>query len=174
MEASNSVEITTKPAEAVAGKNWLREIVAVAARWVLGGVFLYMGLAKVVHPEDFLKLVREYEIVSNPYVLNVIAAALPWFEIFCGALLIAGVGVRGTALVAAGLLLPFSAMVFKRALAIASHGGSPFCSIRFDCGCGNGEVLICYKLIENCALLFVAVWLMTGYGKRLSLRFNLV
>ena len=172
MEASNIAEVL-KPAQQAASKYCFREVVAVLARWVLGGVFIYMGFAKVVHPEDFLKLVREYEVVRNPYVLNVIAATLPWFEIFCGVLLLAGVAVRGTALVAAGLLLPFSLMVLKRALDIAA-GGSHFCDIRFDCGCGNGEVLICYKLIENSALFFVALWLMAGYGKRLSLRFNLV
>ena len=173
MEASNSIELTAKPAEVVAGKKGFREVVAVLARWVLGGVFIYMGLVKVLQPEDFLKLVREYEVVSNPYVLNVIAAALPWFEVFCGILLVAGVAVRGTALVAAGLLLPFTLMVVKRAMDIAA-GGSPFCDIRFDCGCGNGEVLICYKLIENSALFFVALWLIAGYGKRFSLRFNLL
>ena len=172
MEASNTAEML-KPAQQAAGKTNFREVVAVLARWVLGGVFIYMGFAKVVHPEEFLKLVREYEVVRNPYALNLIAATLPWFEIFCGVLLLAGVAVRGTALVAAGLLFPFSLMVLKRALDIAA-GGSPFCDIRFDCGCGNGEVLICYKLIENSALFFVALWLMAGYGKRLSLRFNLV
>jgi uncharacterized membrane protein YphA (DoxX/SURF4 family) len=171
---TSSTQAVTEVTVPAARRNGFREIVAVLARWVLGGVFIYMGLSKAIHPEDFLKLVRDYEMVSNPYVLNVIAAALPWFEIFCGVLLLAGVAVRGTALMAVAMLLPFSLLVLKRALAIAAHGGSPFCSVAFDCGCGNGEVLICYKLIENCALLFVAAWLLTGSGKRLSLRFGLV
>jgi uncharacterized membrane protein YphA (DoxX/SURF4 family) len=173
MDTSNTQAVTELVGQD-ARKAAFGEIVAVLARWVLGGVFIYMGVAKAIHPEDFLKLVRDYEMVSNPYVLNVIAAALPWFEIFCGVLLLAGVAVRGTAVMAVAMLLPFSLLVLKRALAIAAHGGSPFCSVKFDCGCGNGEVLICYKLIENCALLFVAAWLVTGCGKRLSLRFNLV
>ncbi len=169
---ANAQAVTETTAQ-VSGKSDFREIVAVLARWVLGGVFIYMGFAKVIHPEDFLKLVRDYEMVRNPYVLNLIAAGLPWFEMFCGLLLLSGVAVRGTALMAVGMLLPFSLLVLKRALAIAAHGGSPFCNIKFDCGCGNGEVLICYKLIENCALLFVAAWLLTGCGKRFSLRFSL-
>ena len=173
MDAGNAQAVTDLTAPIV-NRGGFREIVAVLARWVLGGVFIYMGVAKAIHPEDFLKLVRDYEMVSNPYVLNVLAAALPWFEIFCGVLLLSGVAVRGTALIAVAMLLPFSLLVLKRALAIASHGGSPFCSVAFDCGCGNGEVLICYKLIENCALLFVAAWLLTGSGKRLSLRFSIV
>src|SRR5882672_9184496 len=98
----NEDEMENKDNEALSrktGKSIFTEYVAVLARWVLGGVFIYMGMSKAVHPEEFLKLVRDYEIIGNPLALNLIAAALPWFEIFCGLLLLAGVAVRGTALV---------------------------------------------------------------------------
>ena len=32
---------------------------AVLARWLLGAVFLYLGLNKALHPVEFLKLVRQ-------------------------------------------------------------------------------------------------------------------
>ena len=35
------------------------ETLAVLARWLLGGLFLYMGLNKALHPVEFLKLVRQ-------------------------------------------------------------------------------------------------------------------
>ena len=57
------------------------ELVGAAARWILGIVFIYMGLNKAVHPVDFLKILREYHIVESHVVLNLIAAALPWFEV---------------------------------------------------------------------------------------------
>src|SRR4051812_17969625 len=66
---------------------------AVLARWILGGVFLYMGLSKALHPVDFLKLLRQFELPGSPIWLNLIAAILPWFEIACGLLLVAGVAV---------------------------------------------------------------------------------
>src|SRR5881392_4191009 len=69
------------------------DLAAMLARWVLGGVFIYMGLSKALNPVEFLKLVRQYEMVSNPILLNSIAAALPWFEVFCGVLLLSGVAV---------------------------------------------------------------------------------
>ena len=151
-----------------------REAAAVLARWWLGCVFIYMGLHKALpHPEYVLKLVRQYDMVASPLLLNSIGAALPWFEVFCGLLLLAGVAVRGSALNLIAMLLPFTLIVLKRALAIAATSGTPFCAVKFDCGCGAGEVLICHKLIENTVLLLLSFWLLTGRGRQLCLRFSL-
>jgi len=84
------------------------------------------------------------------------------------------VAVRGTALNLIAMLVPFSVLVLKRALALAASSGIPFCAVKFDCGCGAGEVYICHKLIENSALLLLAAWLLTGPGRRLCLRFSLL
>jgi len=151
----------------------LADLAGVLGRWLLGGLFIYMGLNKALHPVDFLKLVRQYELVAHPYLLNSIAAALPWFEVFCGLLLVAGVAVRGAALMLALMLVPFSLVVLDRALGIAATQGIPFCSVKFDCGCGTGEVLICRKLVENTLLLLLALWLLCGVGTRFALRFRL-
>ncbi len=152
----------------------VQEAAAVLARWWLGAEFIVMGLHKALpHPEAFVKLVRQYDMVTDPVLLNSIGAALPWFEVYCGVLLLAGVAVRGTALNLIVMLVPFTLLVLKRALAIAASTGDPFCSIKFDCGCGAGEVFICRKLVENVVLLLLAAWLLSGRGRRLSLRFSL-
>jgi len=150
------------------------DIATVLARWFLAIVFIYMGLEKALDPVTFLKLVRQYEFVKNPLLLNTIASTLPWFEVFCGLMLLAGVAVRGAAINLIAMLVPFSLLVLRRALAIAATQGTPFCAIKFDCGCGNGEVLICHKLIENSALLFLACWILVGFGRQLSMRFSLL
>ena len=155
------------------GKMSSADMVAALARWVLGALFLYMGLSKALHPEEFLKLVRQYEMVNSPLLLNSIAAIVPWFEASCGLLLLAGVAVRGTAVVVVLMLVPFTLLVLKRALAIAGVKGLPFCLVKFDCGCGAGEVYICNKLLENSLLIFVACTLAAGWGRRLALRFSL-
>ena len=147
---------------------------AVLARWWLGAVFLYMGLNKALHPVEFLKLVRQYDLVQSSLLLNSIAGALPWFEIFCGLLLLAGVAVRGTAVMLIAMLVPFTALVFRRALAIQSALAIPFCAVKFDCGCGAGEVFICRKLLENFLFILFSVWLLAGYGRRLCIRHTLV
>ena len=173
-----------------------RDAAAVLARWWLGCVFICMGLHKALpHPEYFLKLVRQYDMVTSPVLLNSIGAALPWFEVYCGVLLLVGVAVRGAALMLVAMLVPFTLVVLKKALAIwssvllvhllftlvvlkkslaiAAMSGMPFCAVKFDCGCGAGEVFICHKVVENSVLLLLAVWLLTGRGRRLCLRFSL-
>ena len=150
------------------------DIFIVLARWLLGAVFLYLGLNKALHPVDFLKLVQQYGITQNALLLNSIAAGLPWFEVFCGLLLLTGVAVRGTALTLLLMLVPFTILVFHRALLLQAAQAIPFCAVKFDCGCGAGEEFICRKLLENFLLILLSGWLLAGYGRRLSLRFSLI
>ena len=156
-----------------AAKTKRLDAIALVARWFLGGIFIYMGLVKALDPVTFLKLVREYELVGNSMLLNMIASVLPWFEIFCGLMLLAGVAVRGSALVLLGMLIPFTFVVLKRALAIASAEGILFCAVKFNCGCGGGDVYICQKIIENTGLMLLALLPLAGLGKRWALRFSL-
>jgi uncharacterized membrane protein YphA (DoxX/SURF4 family) len=167
-----TLAVASQP-QALAIRSRPLEYAAILARWALAGVFIQMGLNKALHPEAFLKLVHQYDILASPFPLNAIAAALPWFEVFCGALLLAGVAVRGAALMLVAMLVPFSLLVLQRALAIASLKHLAFCAVKFDCGCGNGEVFICHKLVENLLLLLLSCWLLAGYGRPLSLRFSL-
>jgi hypothetical protein len=140
----------------------------------VGAYFVYMGLAKAAAPADFLKLVRQYELVDTPLLLNSIAALLPWLEILCGLLLIAGIAVRGAALAIVLMLVPFTVVVLRRALALHAAGHIPFCAIKFDCGCGNGEVYICRKLLENLLLTAAALALLWGRERSWCARYSLV
>jgi uncharacterized membrane protein YphA (DoxX/SURF4 family) len=149
------------------------DFATVAARCLLGAIFIYTGLTKGLDPVSFLKLVRQYDMVHTPFLLNSIAATLPWFEIFCGALLLAGIAVRGTALTLAGVLIPFTAVVWHRALVLQGARAIPFCAVKFDCGCGMGEEFICRKLLENAGLIVLAFWLLAGRGRLLALRYSL-
>lgn len=144
------------------------------ARWLVGGFFIYSGLAKVMEPAEFLKLLRLYELASQPVAMNLVAAVLPWFEVFCGLLLVLGIAVRGAALVFVLLLVPFTAVVVHRALGIQQATGLAFCAIRFDCGCGTGEVAICRKLVENGVLLALSMGIVAGRRSSLALLHGLV
>ena len=147
-----------------------RGCAALLARWFLGGLFIYMGMNKALHPVEFLKLVRQYELVQTPLLLNLIAAGLPWLEVFCGTLLACGIAVRGSALILLAMLVPFTAVVLRRALAIHAAGDIAFCAIKFDCGCGSGEVFICRKLAENAGLMLLSVFLLALRRHPLCLR----
>jgi uncharacterized membrane protein YphA (DoxX/SURF4 family) len=154
-------------------KHKLADVCGVAARWIVGALFVYMGLKKALDPVHFLKLIRQYDLTQNPFLLNAVAAALPWFEAFSGILLLTGVAVRGTALAVVAMLVPFTALVLRRALALQSLHSLPFCAVKFDCGCGAGEVYICGKLAENAFLIFSACWLLAGVGRAFALRYEL-
>jgi uncharacterized membrane protein YphA (DoxX/SURF4 family) len=144
------------------------------ARYALGLTYLYTGGFKALHPVDFLKLVREYDLVHSAPALDALAALLPWFEIACGLLLVAGMAVRGTALMSLLMLVPFTAAVLHRALALKTALAISLCAVKFDCGCGTGEMLACHKLLENLLLLAVSAWLLAGGGGRGSLHYRLL
>jgi uncharacterized membrane protein YphA (DoxX/SURF4 family) len=146
------------------------DFMSIAARWVLGALFLYMGLNKALHPVEFLKLVRQYDLLHHHFLLNLVASTLPWFETFCGLLLLLGIAVRGASVMLVAMLVPFTMVVLQRALTIHAAGGLPFCAIKFDCGCGAGEVYICRKLVENTLLTALSTALVFWHSQRLCLR----
>jgi uncharacterized membrane protein YphA (DoxX/SURF4 family) len=146
------------------------DFAAAGARWLLAAAFIYMGATKALHPEEFLKLVRQYGVTEQPPWLNLVAATLPWIEIVCGLVLAAGVAVRGTALLLGVMLVGFTALIAWRARGLGLAGGLPFCAVAFDCGCGAGVVPVCRKLVENTALVSLAAWLAVSRRSRLCLR----
>ncbi len=145
------------PSQQSASPRRIGDTLSLVVRWILGGAFVYLGLTKALEPVDFLKLVREYNVIHHHIGLNLIAAVLPWFEVFCGMLLIIGLAIRGSALALLVLLLGFTALVVSRAWELHQLQAIPFCAVRFDCGCGNGEILICGKLLENIFLMILSL-----------------
>jgi len=146
----------------------------VLSRWLLGAVFLYLGLTKAMHPVEFLKLLRQYDLTQFALLLNSLAALLPWFEIFCGLLLLVGVAVRGTALTLTVMLIAFTLLLWHRALQLQAAWHIPFCAVKFDCGCGTGEEFICQRLLGNVLFTLISAWLLVGRGKQLCLRYSLL
>lgn len=151
--------------------HFIADAFSVLARWLLAAAFIYLGLNKALHPVEFLKLTRQYDLTQNALLLNFIAAALPWFEVCCGLLLLAGIAVRGAALTLALMLAPFTWLVLHRALLLEAARHVPFCAVSFDCGCGSGEEFICRKLAENLGLFALSLWLLAGRGRQFCLRF---
>lgn len=137
-------------------------------RYGLGLCMMAFGLAKAGHPENFLKTVHEYGIFTQPLLLNVVSACLPWFEIFLGMLLLTRFAVKSSALILAALLLSFTVAIVWRGAGISAKAGLPFCATRFDCGCGQGTIWICWKLVENLALVLSALWVLLGHSLRVN------
>lgn len=98
--------------------------VPLAARLLLGALFLVAAGPKIADPPAFAKAVWNYRLVP-PALLSPMALALPWLELLCGLALIVGVWVRPAATWIAILLIGFMG-----ALGINLARRHPV-----DCGC---------------------------------------
>lgn len=138
------------------------------ARAVLGLTFIYMGGHKLGDPIDFLKLVRQYQMLpETPAIfLNSTAIVLPWLEIVSGVALLLGLRHRGAAACIALMLCVFTPAILLRALRMLNDDGGSFWDIKFDCGCGAGEVIIWQKLLSNTGLLALAVFALLSSSTR--------
>lgn len=139
-----------------------------AARLVVGFLFVRMGWAKLEDPVAFLKLVRQYELApeSVPWLLNGMAIVIPWLEVWLGALLLLGVAVRGVSLALLALLVVFTGAIALRGLGLAESQGLPLCDVAFDCGCGGGVVRACTKVTENLGLALLLVVALLSRSRR--------
>jgi uncharacterized membrane protein YphA (DoxX/SURF4 family) len=100
----------------------------VLARLVLGGVWLWAGLAKLPHPNASVSAVRAYQLIPTG-LAETVGRVLPTLEVVVGACLVLGLLVRFSGVLSALLLVAFIvgiASVWSRGLEI-------------DCGCfGSG------------------------------------
>jgi putative oxidoreductase len=106
-------------------KRWLFHTkVSLAARLVLGLVFIAAALPKLADPPGFAKSIWAYELFPA-WSLNPLALGLPWLELFCGLSLCLGLWLRAAALWIGALLLSFCLAL---AINLARHHP-------VDCGC---------------------------------------
>ena len=92
---------------------------------VLGGLFFYAGLQKVLHLYEFAEAVLAYQLLPESLV-GVAVAGLPWLEIATGFCLVAGLKRRSCLLLLAGLMAGFMIVI----LITMARG------LTIDCGCG--------------------------------------
>ncbi len=97
---------------------------ALCFRIYLGGVFVYASVYKIGYAAEFAETIASYQIVPA-LTVNAVALALPWLELICGALLVAGVRVRTVSAILAGLLVVFCVAVTLNLLR----------ETPIDCGC---------------------------------------
>lgn len=114
-------------------------------RMILGTIFIWSSIDKISHPEEFIKVVESYKIL--PFALAVIfAVSLPWIELICGLLLIAGTYTRSSALVLTSMLGSF--MV---AIGINLYRGADLSCGCFDVQTGSNDLWLTF--IRDIALI---------------------
>jgi putative oxidoreductase len=114
--------------------------------WVLGGIFVYAGISKMLDPAQLALQVRNYQLAPW-WMIHPAAIVLPWIEIVAGLLLILGIWAIEATIVLAGLLLLF----------VFAIGWAMYHGLDIECGCFAGHAKVGWlKLAENAALLAVA------------------
>jgi uncharacterized membrane protein YphA (DoxX/SURF4 family) len=98
------------------------------ARVVLGGVWLWAGLAKLPHPDASVSAVRAYQLLPAG-LAETVGHVLPMLEVVLGGCLVVGLLVRFSGALSALLLVAFLIGM----ISVWSRG------IEIDCGCfGDG------------------------------------
>lgn len=114
--------------------------------WLLGGMFLYAGISKLLDPAALAQQVRNYQLAPW-WAIHPTAIVLPWIEIVAGLLLILGIWAIEATMVLTGLL-----GLFLIAIGWAMHQG-----LDIECGCFAGHAKVGWlKIAENVAMLAVA------------------
>ncbi|HKP05039.1 MAG TPA: MauE/DoxX family redox-associated membrane protein [Chthoniobacterales bacterium] len=80
----------------------MKRVVAI----LIGGLFVYAGIVKVIDPVEFARDIDNYKML--PWSSSVwLALYLPWLEILCGLALITRVLYRGSVFMVTGLMSLF-------------------------------------------------------------------
>lgn len=140
-------------------------VIILAARLVLGSVFVIAGVEKIVNPNAFAKAINNYQMV--PFAtLNIMALVLPWLEVLTGVFLIFGIRLRASSALVGAMLV-----VFLIAIGSAMARG-----LSIECGCysqgGGGEIVGWKKVFEDVALLLLAVQIFWAATKNDILPFS--
>lgn len=136
-----------------------------AARLLLGGVWIVAGALKLPDPAGSVRAVRAYQLLPEA-VVPAVGYGLPVLEVAVGVLLVLGVGVRLCAAVSVVLLAAF----------IVGVGSAWARGLTIDCGCfggggavAAGETRYLSEVLRDGVLLFVAAALARWPNSRRAL-----
>jgi uncharacterized membrane protein YphA (DoxX/SURF4 family) len=131
-------------------------------RLIIGGVFIYASIDKILNPDQFAKVIHNYRILPPGYI-NLMAIVAPWVEFTAGVCLVIGFKYRGAGLIIAGMLVIFAIALFS-----AYARG-----LNINCGCfstsssSKSDLLV--RAIEDILMLIGSIIIM--FKTSLSRRF---
>lgn len=85
--------------------------VAIVLRFYIGGIFIYASMNKINYTAEFAETIASYQIVPH-WSVNIMAVILPWVELICGILLVAGIRTRSATVIIGCLMIIFTIAIF--------------------------------------------------------------
>jgi len=136
------------------------EAVRQALGWLLGGIFIYSGIVKLLHPAVFAEILRAYRL-------------LPEFAVYPAAILIPGWELgAGIALLAPGWRRPGAVIVMGLcALFLAAMGSAKARGLDIACGCfgaADAQISLGHFLLDAGLMAAAAVCLICPPHYRLA------
>lgn len=151
--------------------------VSLFCRLILGGVFAYAGVSKILDPGGLAASIRSYGLGLPEWFVSISAHGLPYLEVLLGLYLIIGLFTRASAW-ATNLLM----VVFIAALAQGALRG-----LQVDCGCfgsvagsaggstsntsaGSGGIWgsLWLAFVRDLGLLGLGLWIVRGGAGKLA------
>jgi uncharacterized membrane protein YphA (DoxX/SURF4 family) len=124
-------------------------------RLLVGVIFIAASIDKILHPAAFAQMIYNYQILPDAFI-NVTAIVLPWVELVLGSLLVLGLWIPATVVLANLLLLAFfGSLLFNLARGLDIH-----------CGCfstsAQGNPLTSWYVIRDAVFLLMGGYLFYG------------
>jgi len=131
---------------------------------LLGMLMLWAAVSKLANPTDFLGSIYAYELPLPRPLTQTVAVVLPWLELLCGLLLVAGLWMETALIVVAALLAVF----------VLATGQAWMRGLEIGCGCFSLKVFgldsnpglerflesVAFAFFRNLALLILAAFLL--------------
>jgi len=135
-------------AACIFGKMIRNKYILLVFRLVVGGMFIWAGVSKIIDPLEFAQNIANYRVFPQG-ISFFLALVLPWIEVICGVSLILGIFRYASALLLSGLLAVFLVLITVTIIR----------GIDIDCGCfGDLSGKVDYKLIlMDSVLLFFSL-----------------
>ncbi len=127
-------------------------ILTFVLRLVLGFIFIYASVDKILHPAQFAKVIYHYQVLPME-IINVVAIIIPWLEAILGMTLILGIWLETTALMLSAITFVF----------IALMGSAMARGLNIECGCFSldpeAAVIGWHRIFEDGLMLFASLFI---------------
>ena len=126
--------------------------IAIIIRLLLGFLFLYSALDKILDPAKFAEVIYNYRLLPVE-LLNICAMIVPWIEITIGITLLLGVWLTASALLLSGLTIVFIGLLLSAIVR----------GLNIECGCfsldAEGSMVSWKRIFEDILILIGGIYL---------------